>query len=125
MNAWPVSVLRLERQWHLPAQEPGWTIARRAAVAARMAEQARLNAERRRLNLGSACFVCRRPIAPGEACVVGFLGIIIHMEPGGRPQPCYDRLLAEGKDFSRSRRGRWRPKGGILRRLASRWEPSA
>jgi len=96
-------LITLERMWLLPARSPGEWV---------WAEHARLRREQR-------CVVCRLLVAGKDRWVTA--GLVIHRESGWRIQPCYVRLVAEGRDRSRSRAGRWRPKDEILARLAARW----
>jgi hypothetical protein len=41
--------------------------------------------------------------------------------PGRSAQPCWTILLEVGRDYSRSRHGRWLARAEIRRRLAARW----
>jgi hypothetical protein len=105
--------LDLERMWRLPPRLPRPD---RPVVSPFRA----LNAQRRQLTRESRCFVCRALTGSRDGCYVTFLGVWIHYPPEG-PRLCYDVLRLVGKDYSRSRRGRWLGKWQVLVRLAGRW----
>jgi hypothetical protein len=110
-------VLALERMWRLPVRLP-------PPAGPVVSSRGQLSALRRRLNRESKCFVCRRGFLtwPRTRCYVSFLGVWLHFTgDDGSSSPCWETLRALGKDFSRSRRGRWRSKWDILARVAAQW----
>jgi hypothetical protein len=66
--------------------------------------------ERWRMMRDRTCYVCLQPIPEAGGVVHGSLWIITHRE-------CNDVVEAQYKDFSRSKRGRFRPASDVRRRV--------
>jgi hypothetical protein len=112
--------LTLERMWLLPPREPRPPRARTPARPLGSRVQA-LHAERRELNRENRCFVCRGITgSTRDRCWVGFLGVWIHFPEDGSTS-CWDFLQFVGKDFAKSKAGKWRPRWQILDRVAAEW----
>jgi len=68
----------------------------------------------RRMTVDGLCFSCQRPVKGGVA----------HADLGIRSHDgvCADSIDAERRVYDRSPRGRWRPRGEVLARVAAKWK---